>query len=59
VAGAFTTFSTFSYEAVMLLQAGEYVRGALYLGGSVVLGLVAIVLGFAVAAALLHGGAER
>lgn len=27
--GAFTTFSTFSYESVMLLQEGEYIKAGL------------------------------
>lgn len=48
--GAFTTFSTFSLEAVTLLQDAEYGRAATYVGGSVVLGLVAFVAGTSVGA---------
>jgi len=43
--GAFTTFSTFSYEAVVLFQGGEWVRGAIYMGGSLVLGLFGVMAG--------------
>lgn len=43
--GAFTTFSTFAYEAVLLVQGGEWGRAVAYLGGSVVAGLVAVVAG--------------
>ena len=47
VLGAFTTFSTFSYETVALLQEGQWLRAGLYMGGSVVLGLIAMVAGMA------------
>lgn len=40
--GAFTTFSTFAYEAVMLLQSGERRRAAAYVLASVILGLIGI-----------------
>lgn len=45
--GAFTTFSTFSYEAVALLQRGETARAAGYMAASVGVGLVAAVGGLA------------
>jgi CrcB protein len=45
--GAFTTFSTFSYEAILLLQRGEASRAVGYIGGSVMAGLLAVVLGLA------------
>ncbi len=45
--GAFTTYSTFSYETVVLLEGGEWGRGALYLGGNLLLGLAGVVLGLA------------
>lgn len=54
--GAFTTFSTFSYETVALLQEGQWVRAGLYLGGSVALGIVAMVAGMALASALARAG---
>ena len=44
--GGYTTFSTFSYETVALLERGEWSRAALYAGLSVVLALGATVLGF-------------
>ncbi len=40
--GAFTTFSTFSLEAVRLIQDGEPERALAYIGVSVVLGLLAV-----------------
>lgn len=51
--GAYTTFSTFSYESVRLIQDGDWSRGALYLFGSVVVSLALTLLGFRTAAALL------
>ena len=52
--GAFTTFSTFSYEAVVLLQGGEWGRGAAYMGGSLLLGILGILSGMALASVLLQ-----
>lgn len=52
--GAFTTFSTFSYEAVVLLEGGEWGRAGLYMGGSFLLGLVGVLSGMALASVLLH-----
>ena len=52
--GAFTTFSTFSYEAMVLVQGGEWARGGLYMGGSLLLGLVAVLAGMAVASLMLQ-----
>lgn len=49
VAGAFTTFSTFSHENLLMLQQREYGRAVLYAGGSVLLGLVALLAGLALA----------
>lgn len=48
--GAYTTFSTFEYESVRLLQDGELVLGAAYLIGSVVTGAVALFAGIALGA---------
>lgn len=39
--GGFTTFSTFSMEALLLVEDGEPAKAALYLGLSVVLGIAA------------------
>ena len=43
--GAFTTFSTFMFETVKLLQDSEYLYALTYLFGSIVFGLVAVYLG--------------
>ena len=43
--GAFTTFSTFSYETLQLLQHGELWRGLLNIGVSIIAGLIAVWLG--------------
>jgi CrcB protein len=47
--GGYTTFSTFSYEAVALLEDGEWGRAGVYIGLSLVLSLAAVFLGFALA----------
>lgn len=54
--GAFTTFSTFSYEAVALLQEGQWARATLYVGGSVAIGLLALLIGMSVVTALTRAG---
>jgi fluoride exporter len=51
--GAFTTMSTFSYESMALLQGGDYWRGALYMAGTIVGCLGAVIAGTAVANRLL------
>lgn len=43
--GGFTTFSSFGYEALMLLTEGRLLALLAYVGGSVVLGLVAAAAG--------------
>ena len=50
---AYTTFSTFGYEAVGLLQGGQLWRAAGYIGGSVILSLYAVLLGFRLATLIL------
>jgi CrcB protein len=45
--GAYTTFSTFEWEAHGLLRDGETTAGTLYLVGSVLAGLLAVRLGVA------------
>lgn len=52
--GAFTTFSTFSYEAVVLLEGGEWGRGAYYMVGTFLLGLAGLVSGLALASLILQ-----
>ncbi len=54
--GGYTTFSTFSYEAVRLLQSGQTARAGIYVLGSVVVSLIAALLGFRLANALLGRG---
>jgi CrcB protein len=44
--GGFTTFSTFSVQAFLDLEAGEPGRAALYLLSSVVLGFAAAAAGY-------------
>jgi fluoride exporter len=56
VLGGYTTFSTFSYESVRLLQDGEWERSLLYVVGSVVLSIGGAVLGFRLASVLLQRG---
>lgn len=43
--GAFTTFSTYIFESMSLLKDGEILRAMLNLGGSVLLGCLAFLLG--------------
>lgn len=45
VLGSLTTFSTFSYEVVLLVEAGSTGTAALYAGASTVGGLLAAVMG--------------
>jgi CrcB protein len=46
--GAYTTFSTFSYETISLLEDGEYWQMLLNIGGSLALGLAGAIAGIAV-----------
>jgi CrcB protein len=50
--GAFTTFSTFSLETLRLMKDGEWLRGILYMGISLIGGLLAILLGMRIADSL-------
>lgn len=56
--GGFTTFSTFSYETIALLDQGDWRRALLYAGLSVGVSLLATVAGIALArpVALLSQG---
>ena len=49
--GAFTTFSTFSYETLALLRAGALVKAFANAAGSVVTCLLAVWVGYALGAA--------
>lgn len=47
--GGFTTFSSFSYENLMLLQDGAYIRFALYAFSSIIVGILMVFLGYRIA----------
>lgn len=47
--GGYTTFSTFSFETVALLEEGQYERAGAYVAGSVALSLLATFAGFILA----------
>jgi len=53
ICGGYTTFSTFSYETVALVEDGDYHRAAWYIGLSVVLSLAAVFLGIGLAREIL------
>lgn len=46
--GAYTTFSTYTYESMTLMQDGAWLRASVYLVGSVALGMVAVTVGMLV-----------
>ncbi len=50
--GSFTTFSTFSWETVELIRAGEVWRAGGYALGSLTAGVIAVLLGAALATAI-------
>jgi CrcB protein len=52
--GAYTTFSTYAFESDKMLNDGAWLRGTLYLVGSVALGLLAVRTGV-----LLGGGGRQ
>jgi len=49
--GSFTTFSTFGYETWELLSSADYLRALLNISGNLILGILAVVAGWAAAAA--------
>src|SRR3954471_6417135 len=51
--GGYTTFSTFSYEAMMLGEDGQYSRAAVYIALSIGASLVGVWLGIATARELV------
>jgi len=51
--GAFTTFSTFTYEAAALLQDGDWSAAGGYVLGSLGAGLIGVLLGMGLASYLL------
>jgi fluoride exporter len=51
--GGYTTFSTFSYESIKLLQEGDYRHAGVYVGLSVLVSLAGAFAGIALARELL------
>ena len=49
ILGGFTTFSSFTYETFQLLRDAEIMRASLNAGGQLVVGLIAMWLGFVLA----------
>ena len=54
--GSLTTFSTYNYETVELLQSRHYLAAALNSIGSLVVGLLAVALGLAIGTRLSPAG---
>ena len=52
VIGGYTTFSTYAQEALDLVDARDVAEAVAYVGGSVVLGIVAVYLGPAIGRAI-------
>lgn len=50
--GGFTTFSTFGWDTVRMLEEGEWTKASLYVGVSVLGGLIAMIVGMRVGDAL-------
>jgi CrcB protein len=50
--GAYSTFSTFEWETLSTMRSGAFVLAALYAGGSLILGLIAVWAGSMLAEAL-------
>jgi len=47
--GGFTTFSSFGWETVKMLEDGEWARAGLYVGSSVFAGLLLVLIGIRLA----------
>jgi fluoride exporter len=50
--GAYTTFSSYTLETAALLREGAYVAATVYVLGSVILGMIGVLAGIAVAQVL-------
>lgn len=50
--GAYTTFSTYTYESIRLIMDGQFALAALNIVGSVVVGLMAVFAGVALGSAV-------
>lgn len=51
--GGFTTFSTYSYETVVLIEQGAWTRAALYSAGGLLAGIGAVYAGIALGGEIL------
>ena len=47
--GAFTTFSSFGWETVKMLEEGDWERAGIYVGASLIGGLIAVLAGIRIA----------
>lgn len=56
VLGGFTTFSAFSLQTLALARAGEWSRAGGYVAGSMILCLLAVWLGWVIAAGMVQKG---
>jgi fluoride exporter len=54
--GAFTTMSTFGYETVVLLEAGQWARAVAYVAATLILVLAGMILGLSAGTLLTRGG---
>jgi CrcB protein len=52
ILGGFTTFSTFSLDAVLLWERGDMILSIVYVLGSVILGIAGLIAGLAIMRAL-------
>lgn len=43
--GGFTTFSAFAYESQTLFKSGDHIWAFIYIGASVIIGILAVLLG--------------
>ncbi|EPR31553.1 CrcB-like protein [Alkalidesulfovibrio alkalitolerans DSM 16529] len=50
--GSYTTFSTYAFESAALMRDGQWLTASVNIGGQIVLGLVAVVIGLNIARAL-------
>jgi CrcB protein len=58
ICGGYTTFSAFSLQTLSLFQGGAWLRGGAYIAASVVLCLIAVWAGYALAMAINGPAAE-
>ena len=54
VLGGFTTFSAFGLESLEMIKAGQYKMTAIYILGSIILGLLGIFIGIILSRQIFH-----